>query len=233
MNIDSQLIQGVFFDLDGTLVDTAPDFIELVNELRVEYAFKPLPEKNIRHHVSQGAKALVLLALEISDDDSNLPLLRTQFMEKYQKKIANPHRDNPADLYKLFLPLIQVFQERSLPWGVVTNKPVEPAQTLLKQLKILDICHTLICPEHVNRTKPHPESLLLACKETGCSPEAVLYVGDHQRDIQAGYYAGMKTMVAKYGYIHELENTLSWGADYEIAESALLLPWLENKKWRL
>ena len=233
MNVDSQPIQGVFFDLDGTLVDTAPDFIGLVNELRVEHAFEPLPEKKIRHHVSQGAKALVVLALEISDDNRSLPFLRTQFMEKYRKKINDAHRKNPAVLYKGILPLINVLEQRSLPWGVVTNKPIEPAQILLRQLKVLDSCHTLICPEHVHRTKPDPEPLLLACQETGCSPEAVLYVGDHQRDIQAGSYAGMKTMVAKYGYIHELENTLSWGADYEIAESTLLLPWLENKKWCL
>ncbi|PJE80311.1 Phosphoglycolate phosphatase, chromosomal [invertebrate metagenome] len=226
-------LEAVFFDLDGTLMDTAPDFIVVVNSLRARCHLKPLPAEMIRQYVSAGALALVLKSLGIHPNSPDAALWRQRLIDAYQELVNNYERPQPAQIYKGLDRVLRTLETRHIPWGVVTNKPKDLAKPLIAQSGLSDICQTLVCPEDVTHSKPDPESLLLACRQVGCSTESALYIGDHSRDIEAGRRAGMKTMAALYGYIPEGENPSIWEADYYLNSSDDLLGWFEHQQWLL
>jgi len=209
--------KAVLFDLDGTLLDTAPDLAAALNQLLLENSRPHLPYKTIREVVSDGAKAMIELAFNISDSDQQYPSLRQRLLEIYEENIA-VH----TQLFTGLDVLLERLEKNNIHWGIVTNKPRYLSVRLLEALKLRERCATLVCPDDVTHRKPHPEPLLKACKEINCLPAETIYIGDHLRDIQAGKNAGMKTISALFGYIHQDEDPLLWDADISVLKSTEL-----------
>ena len=206
--------QAILFDLDGTLIDTAPDFVVAFNALLTEEGKPPIDPEKIRRKVSEGATALVCMAFDLALDDPNTLPLRNRFLDIYQESLSLA-----SQLFPGLEELLQKLDDREIPWGIVTNKPHYLSEALLTKLNLLHRCQTLICPEHVKEKKPSPESLYLACKEISKEAEHCIYIGDHERDIAAGNAAGMMTIAALYGYIPEEEDTESWQASHQVSSS--------------
>jgi phosphoglycolate phosphatase len=203
----------VLFDLDGTLIDTAPDFIRCLNELRLSRSLESLPPAVIRRSVSNGARAMVRIGFGLEQDEPGYIELHTAFLDLYEAGVAIE-----TTLFEGMEDVLGSLEARGIPWGIVTNKPARFATPLIRALNLEKRCATLICPDHVAQRKPHPEALFLACNEAGARPEQAIYVGDHERDIEAGRNAGMKTIAVRYGYIEQPETVDLWQAD-QIADT--------------
>lgn len=199
----------VLFDLDGTLIDTAPDFIRCLNEMRQQHGLPALPADHIRRSVSNGARAMVRVGFGLEPDHPDYLNKHTAFLDLYEAGVAVE-----TQLFEGMDVLLQSLEQRGIPWGIVTNKPVRFAEPLVQALGLAERCAALVCPDHVTDRKPHPEALFLACKQIGADPEHAVYVGDHERDIQAGRNARMKTIAVRYGYIEEPETVDLWQADF-------------------
>ena len=210
-------MKAVLFDLDGTLLDTAPDLAAALNQLLQENSRPHLPYDIIREVVSDGAKAMLELAFDISDSDQQYPALRQRLLEIYEENIAVY-----TQLFTGLDVLLEKLEKNNIHWGIVTNKPRYLSVKLLEALELLERCATLVCADDVANRKPHPEPLLKACQEINCLPTETIYIGDHLRDIQAGKNAGMKTISALFGYIHKDEDPLLWNADISVQKSTEL-----------
>ena len=201
-------LRAVLFDMDGTLLDTAPDFIAVCQAMLQARNLPTVDDQLIRDQISGGARAMVAatFAMDIQADD--FEALRLEFLERYQQHCAVLSKpfDGMAEL------LTDIEQARLI-WGVATNKPVCFAAPIMQQLGLAERSAVLVCPDHVSRSKPDPEMLLLACAKIGVQPGEVLFVGDDERDIEAGRAAGCKTAAVTYGYIHPDDNPRHWGAD--------------------
>lgn len=204
---------AVLFDLDGTLVDTAPDFVAVLNRQLLAHGREPLPEAHIRRMVSQGSKAVV--ALGFADlhpvDSADFEALRQEFLDHYLAHVADESR-----LFPGMEPLLAALEARGTPWGIVTNKPSRYTTPLLAALGLDRRCRVAICPDMVNHSKPHPEPMLKAAAALDVAPADCLYVGDHLRDIEAGRNAGMATVAAAWGYVLEGETAADWRADHTL-----------------
>ncbi|TGD73673.1 HAD family hydrolase [Mangrovimicrobium sediminis] len=211
----------MLFDLDGTLVDTAEEFVGVVQALRAEHGMDAMDPQRIRASVSNGARALVALGLGIEESAPEFEGKRLRLLELYGEVLGSAARPYPG-----LLDLLAALAERGIAWGVSTNKPRAYAEPLLQRID-LPPCPSLVCPDDVRERKPHPESLYRNCRDLGCAPHEAIYVGDHLRDIEAGRRAGMFTIAAAYGYIEPHDDPHSWGADALVEHStdlaALLL----------
>jgi 2-phosphoglycolate phosphatase len=212
-------IRAVIFDLDGTLLDTAPDFVVVVNQLRAEYQLPPLPAERIRASVSNGARALVCMAFDIDDKAPQYELLRERLLALYLNHLA-VH----TELFPGIDELLQTLNAHNIPWGIATNKPAVYTEALLEALDIQPAPISVICPDHVRERKPHPESLLLASQHIGCSPGEIIYIGDHKRDIDCGRSAGAITIAAAYGYIETDDDIDLWEAHYRVEHANEIWP---------
>jgi 2-phosphoglycolate phosphatase len=201
-------LRAVLFDMDGTLLDTAPDFIAICQAMLAERGFPRVDDKLIRDEISGGARAMVSAAFAMSPDAPEFEALRLEFLARYQTDCAVHSK-----LFDGMAELLADIEKANLIWGVVTNKPVRFAQPIMEQLGLSERSALLICPDHVNKSKPDPEPLLLACKMLDLDPASVLFVGDDLRDIESGRDAGTKTAAVRYGYIHPHDNPDHWGAD--------------------
>ncbi|WXL27336.1 N-acetylmuramic acid 6-phosphate phosphatase MupP [Ectopseudomonas mendocina] len=201
-------LRAVLFDMDGTLLDSAPDFIAICHAMREARGMQPIADKLIRDNVSGGARAMVAANFDIQPDTEGFEALRLEFLERYQTHCAVLTR--PFDGINQ---LLNEIEQAKLTWGVATNKPVRYAEPIMQQLRLAERSAVLVCPDHVSRSKPDPEMILLACEKMGIPPQATLFVGDDERDIEAGRAAGCKTAAVSYGYIHPQDNPRNWGAD--------------------
>jgi phosphoglycolate phosphatase len=208
---------AVLFDLDGTLLDTAPDFWPVLNAVRASRDLPPLPYAAVRQQVSNGAAGLIQFAFNLTAADADFEPLRLDLLARYQQHLAVNTR-----LFAGLDHLLLRLQNANIPWGVVTNKPLRYSEPLLTQLNLRQTCSTLICPDHVKERKPDPEGLLIACQQLKVEPSQCLYVGDHQRDIEAGQRAGMHTAAALFGYIGDDEDPQQWQADFYVEDSNAL-----------
>lgn len=228
MNARVQPLRGlpegcVLFDLDGTLLDTAPDFCAVLQTMAQERGDSPVPESRVRQTVSNGARALVEMAFGTRPDEPDFEPLLERLLTLYGQQI----KASRSVLYPGMDELLRYLEEQHIPWGVVTNKAVRFSAPLLEAMALHSRCAVLICPDHVTRSKPDPEPLLLACQNLGRKPAAGLYVGDHERDISAGRAAGMYTVAAAYGYLAVDDPAQRWGADMIIDEAQALTRWLQ------
>lgn len=198
----------VLFDLDGTLIDTAPDFIRCLNELRQTHGLPALPAPHIRRSVSNGARAMIRVGFGLEPDHPGYIEKHTAFLDLYEAGVAVE-----TTLFQGVDEILQQLEARGIPWGIVTNKPVRFAAPLIEALDLAQRCATLVCPDHVTHRKPHPEALIRACRDVGADPAKGIYVGDHERDIEAGRNAGMTTIAVRYGYIEQPEAVDLWQAD--------------------
>ncbi len=199
---------AVLFDLDGTLIDTAPDFIRCLNQLRQQHGLEPLPPEHIRRSVSNGARAMIRVGFKLEPDHEGYVEKHTAFLDLYEAGVAVE-----TTLFEGMDALLKSLESRGIPWGIVTNKPARFATPLIEALGLAHRCATLICPDHVTERKPHPEPLFLACQRIGAAPEQAVYVGDHERDIEAGRNAGMRTIAVRYGYIEQPHTVDLWQVD--------------------
>lgn len=215
-------VKAVLFDLDGTLVDTAPDFVDVVNLLRGQQHLPPLPYDTIRRQVSQGGRVLTELAYEMTQTDPAFEQHYQTLLSFYEKQLSKK-----SALFPLMDTLIDLLEAKQIAWGVVTNKPSLYTLPLLRDLKLQSRCSAIVCPDHVKNRKPDPEGLRLACSQIGCQPHQMIYVGDDKRDIDAGKAAGaLSTVAAGFGYIDEQDNPHHWGADFYAETVKDLLNWL-------
>lgn len=214
---------AVLFDLDGTLIDTAPDFVAVLNRQLQAHGRATLPPEKIRAMVSQGARAVVGLGFgdRVNMDSPEFEALRQEFLQSYLRHIADESR-----LFPGLDELLTGLEARGTPWGIVTNKQSLYTTPLLKALQLDARCKVAICPDMVTHTKPHPEPMFKAASILGVKAEDCIYVGDHRRDIDAGRNAGMVTVAAAWGYVLEGESAHDWQADHTVdtvAELAALL----------
>lgn len=223
-------IEGVFFDLDGTLLDTADDFVFTVNQMLTDHHHPELAPHIIRQQVSAGSRALMQRAFNLPQGEE-LEQKRALFLQYYQHHISDPDRSTFAHPYPGMMLLLAELERRKIAWGIVTNKPRAYALPLIRQNGLLERSHAIVCPEDVKKAKPDPESLYLACATARCTPHYCLYAGDHSRDIEAGKKAGMTTVAAHYGYIAEGDDPGQWGADLTIDNVQQLHDWLANHHW--
>jgi phosphoglycolate phosphatase len=216
------MIRTVLFDLDGTLADTAPDLGHALNTLLAEHGRTSLPYAAIRPVASHGAAALIELGFGISRDEPRFAPLRERFLEIYRMHLTRATR-----LFPGMPEVLDGIQARGLNWGIVTNKPAFLTDPLIEQLGLKDDVTCVVSGDTTANRKPHPEPMLHACKLAGSRPQECLYVGDAARDIEAGKAAGMKTLVALFGYIAETDQPQSWGADGLIRAPRDILDWLD------
>lgn len=205
-------LKAVLFDLDGTLLDTAPDFILCVNRLRASHQQPPLAAEVIRAQVSNGARALTRLATGLDEGDPALESLNCELLAIY-REILGHH----SALFPGMGESLRWIEDQGLRWGIVTNKPSHFTNPLLAKLALPYTPATVVCPDHVSRSKPDPEPMLLACLQCDCEPAEAIYLGDHVRDVEAGRAAGMLTVSCDWGYISPAEDIAGWGADHRIA----------------
>lgn len=217
------MLEAVFFDLDGTLVDTAPDFYVVLNHLLGQHGRPEVSYQAVRATVSNGARALTELGFGMAPEDPEFESFLNQLLDAYGNRLAVDTR-----LFHGMADCLEWFEQQNLPWGVITNKPERFARPVLAGLGIMDSCATLICPEQVRERKPDPEGLLRAAEAVGADPTRCVYVGDHLRDIQAGLNAQMITITAGFGYINAGDNPRAWAADYYLQRGEQLLPLLKT-----
>ncbi len=203
-------IECVLFDLDGTLIDTAPDFIKVMARLCAEQNVPAPSDTSIYQTVSDGARALVELGFGVKEGDDSFEPLRLRLLDLYEDQLANTE----AALYSGMGDFLLECESRNIPWGIVTNKPDKYTRLLLEKLDLLQRCRALVCPEHVEFRKPHPEPIFLACQQVGCNLERTVYIGDHQRDMQAAKSADVIAIAAAYGYIGADCKVEEWYADF-------------------
>ncbi len=216
-------LRTVLFDLDGTLADTAPDMAHALNLLLKEKDYEPLPFDTIRPWVSHGGLALVRLGFGEERGDVKLENLRQRFLEIYAENLCRE-----THLFPGIAQLLAMLSENGFNWGVVTNKPGYLTEPLVAQLTIQPPPACIVSGDTTTNRKPHPEPMLLACKQAGSDPHQCLYVGDAERDIHAGKQAGMKTLVALFGYITDSEDPETWGADGMIRAPMEVFDWLKQ-----
>jgi len=218
-------VNHVLFDLDGTLADTAPDLAFALNQVRREYGQPPLAYMKIRSVVSLGGAAMINLAFAISPGDSGYDQIRTRFLDIYHQNILRETR-----LFPGIERVLDTLESEDRNWGIVTNKPGWLTDPLLEKMKLSKRAGCVISGDTLPFSKPHPEPLLHACRLMNCLPAETVYIGDAQRDIEAGKNAGMPTMIAGYGYIEEDMALDSWGANMIINSPIEILEWLNQQK---
>lgn len=204
-------MKAVLFDLDGTLIDTAADFIRILQDMCREKGCDIVSADLIRTQVSEGARAMVKLVYpELDVEDPEFLAHRQRFLDLYGADIAVD-----TDLFDGMQPLLAELESQNIPWGIVTNKPRWLSESLLQALNLTERCAVLVCPEDVSKTKPDPEPMYLAAKQISIDPAQCIYVGDHPRDIDAGRSAGMYTVLAAYGYLplQYKDDLTAWRAD--------------------
>jgi len=214
-------IRTVLFDLDGTFADTAPDLASALNRLLAEEGRSPLPFAQIRPQVSHGSIGLLKLGFGVTPRDTDFSRLRERLLAIYSANLCRDTRPFPG------VPeLLEALRHLGRNWGIVTNKPAFLTEPLVRQLHLPFPPACVISGDSTVNRKPHPEPMLLACRQAGSEPAQCLYVGDAERDIAAGRDAGMKTLVALFGYIDSHERPERWGADGMIRTAAEVLDWL-------
>lgn len=214
-------IKTVLFDLDGTLADTAPDLAYALNCVLEEQGREKLPYSTIRPVVSHGGIALIKLGFGIDENTEEFQPLRQRLLDIYRANIARETR-----LFEGMDTLLEMLEERGLNWGVVTNKPGWLTEPLLEALGVKARAAAIVSGDTLPERKPHPAPMLLACEQAGSDAAHCLYVGDAERDIEAGRNAGMRTLVALFGYIGEEDRPEAWEADGMVEHALGILDWL-------
>jgi len=192
----------VLFDLDGTLVDTAPDFHQSINTILTKYEYPKVDMGTLRTYVSEGSSELIKFAFNIDQDNQMFNQLKEEFLKEYKENLTNLSKpfDGISDV-------INFLNINNIPYGIVTNKPNDYAEPLINNFDLFNNCKILVCPDHVKISKPNPEGILLACNKLSVLPEKTIYLGDHNNDLKAGVSAGTKVIGCGYGYSLNAKST--------------------------
>lgn len=217
----SHTISAVLFDLDGTLLDTAPDLALALNIVLEKHNYPKVPFTKIRPIASTGTRGLLQLGFGIDENDPRYPLLREQFLNAYHE-----HLYDRTTVFNGIELVLQHLEKQQMPWGVVTNKPADLAKQLLDKFNLLPTCACIIGGDTLPKRKPDPEPLFHACDIIGRHVSECVYIGDAERDIEAAKRANMVSIAALYGYIANDENPQLWQADHYIEEPQEIIHWL-------
>jgi 2-phosphoglycolate phosphatase len=209
----------ILFDLDGTLVDTAPDLAYALNLQRERHGLEALPLDLIRPFASHGSKGLLKIGFNLQAQDAAFESMRTEYLNLYDEVFAR----SPV-LFDGIHELLSYIEANNIPWGIVTNKPRRFSAPLLSAMGLDARVACLVCGDDAALPKPAPDTLLMACQQTKVEPAHCFYVGDAARDIEAGNAAGMQTVVALYGYLDDTDQPMEWGANFSIQHPAELIP---------
>ncbi|MDH5377622.1 MAG: HAD-IA family hydrolase [Gammaproteobacteria bacterium] len=201
-------LDTILFDLDGTLADTAPDLAQALNLVLAEKGRPTLSFEDIRPTVSHGGRAMIERGFGFGPEHEDYEKTRLRFLEIYLQNIAQHTR-----LFDGMNEFLKEIEKQGLKWGVVTNKPSWLTNPLMTQLALTSRAACIISGDSAARAKPHPEPMIMACEQVGTEPERCVYIGDAQRDIDAGLVVGMRTLVALFGYLQEHDKPETWGAD--------------------
>jgi len=222
-DLPSSIIRTVLFDLDGTLLDTAPDLCYALNILRQEHGLPPLSLESVRPAASHGGIAIVRKGFSMNPDEPGFEPLRKRFLEIYQDNLVRE-----TAFFNGMAELLENIESTGMKWGVVTNKPSWLTEPLLEKLGLSQRAACIVSGDTIPMKKPHPAPLIHACMLSQSLVTECLYVGDAERDIQAGNSAGMKTIVALFGYIDENDRPETWGADHLVSSPAEILHWINT-----
>ena len=210
--------EGIFFDLDGTLADTAPDLVAATNKLLVARNLAPKPYEFLRPYASAGARGLLEGAFGISPDHEDFVALRDEFFSNYEKALLVD-----SELFDGIEHLLDQMDAAKVPWGIITNKSERFTNPLTDLMGLRQRAISTVSGDTTPHSKPHPEPILHAARSTNIDPTKSIYVGDDIRDVIAGKAAGMRTVAAAYGYCGCKEPPEAWGADYIINHPSDLL----------
>jgi len=222
MSIDFKL-SCVLFDLDGTLVDTAPDLLACLNKALSHYGFAAVPAATVKPFISFGAAAMIKKSLENSVSDVCQTEILETMLDYYQHNIAEH-----SVFFDGIPEILASLEAQGLKWGVVTNKRERFTNPLMAALQLTDRAACIISGDTTANPKPHPEPMLAACKQAGVNPVECVYIGDAGHDITAGKNAQMKTLAALYGYLKPTDTPETWGADALIASPKQLSTWINS-----
>ena len=211
-------IRAVLFDLDGTLIDSAPDLGAAADKMRTDRGLPSLPLERYRPLAGAGARGMIGEAFGIAPEHPDFPVLREEFFTNYEARMTQH-----TWIFDGVAELIQTIVQRDLPWGVVTNKSARFTVPLTRAMPLFASAATVVSGDTTPHAKPHPAPLLEAAARLGLAPAHCLYVGDDERDIIAGRAAGMGTVAATYGYLGAQANLAQWGAHAEIKFPLALL----------
>lgn len=213
-------VRAVLFDLDGTLIDSAPDLAGAANDLRALHGLPPLPYADLRSMVGSGARGMVGVAFGVAPGEPRFEALRDSFLARYEARLLQE-----TAVFSAMQPVLDALAAAGIAWGIVTNKARRFAEPVVAGLQLAPA--TLVCGDTTPHAKPHPAPLLEAARQLGLPAAACAYVGDDHRDIQAGRAAGMPALAAAWGYLGQGEAITAWGADAVLPDANALLHWLE------
>jgi phosphoglycolate phosphatase len=217
-------IKTVLFDLDGTLVDTAPDLSETLNRLLINHQLPIISLESIRPYVSHGTIGMLGFAFGLTKSDPEFAGLRQEFLQIYRN-----HLCYQSKLFEGMDEVLDFIEKRKLTWGVVTNKPDFLTKPLMQELSLEHRCACIVSGDTLPTSKPDPAPMFYAAELAGSKAAECVYVGDAERDIKAGKGAGMQTLIARYGYIEENDDPNLWQADGSIDHPAGLIEWIEQR----
>ncbi len=217
-------LRGVLFDLDGTLLDTAPDLVFACNATAAEFGLSPQPLDALKPMVSNGATAMLAHILEANRQEADLAALLARMLALYEENIAVHTR-----FFAGMDVVLEEVEKRGLGWGIVTNKQRRFTEPLLRHLGLHTRAGCAISGDSLPESKPHPLPMWEACRRIDVAPEACVYIGDARRDIEAGQNAGMATLAALYGYVPADDPAHRWGADALLKEPLDILAWLDGE----
>jgi phosphoglycolate phosphatase len=211
-------IAAVLFDLDGTLIDSAPDLGAAADKMRTDRGLESLPLALYRPMAGAGARGMIAVAFGLTPDDDRFADLREEFFRNYESRMTEN-----TSVFDGVAELIAHIGQAGLKWGVVTNKSARFTVPLTKAMPLFSTAQTIVSGDTTPHSKPHPAPLLEAARQLDLAPEHCIYVGDDERDIVAGRAAGMPTVAAAYGYLGKTADTVGWKADATIAVPGALL----------
>lgn len=214
-------VRGVLFDLDGTLIDSAPDLAGAINRLRRDAGLAPLPLAQLRPMVGSGARGMVGVAFGVKPGEDRYAGLRDGFLAHYEAALLQetaPFAGVEA--------LLASLERAGIPWGIVTNKATRYTRPIVDGLGYAERARVVVCGDTTPHAKPHPEPLLTAVRALGLPPASVVYIGDDERDAQAARAAGMPMLAAAWGYLGHGKPVDAWGADALLDDPADVIAWL-------
>ncbi len=215
--------QAVLFDLDGTLIDSAPDLGAAADQMRTDRGMPSLPLEQYRPLAWAGARGMLGVAFGMTPEHPDFPALREEFFRNYERRMTQL-----TYAFAGVAELIDLLRACGLAWGVVTNKSMRFTGPLTRAMPLFASAGTVVGGDTTPHAKPHPAPLLEAARQLGLPPAACVYVGDDERDIMAGRAAGMPTVAATYGYLGGNADTVTWGADARIDSPLDLLALLQT-----
>jgi phosphoglycolate phosphatase len=221
--MSTEPVRLVLFDLDGTLADTAPDLAAIANRQREARGLAPLPLEELRPLASHGARGLIGRALGVAPPSEEFEILKKQFYAWYDDALC-VH----TQLFPGVPATLEALERRGIQWGIVTNKIRRFTDPLVQALGLSKRAACIVSGDTTPHAKPHPEPLLFAVRACNIDEAAAVYVGDDRRDVEAGRAAGMRTVVASYGYLGSGADTKTWRADHAIASPQELVAWIRS-----